>query len=335
MIELRTPYLLFLGDAPEERNAKTARGILHWRPDQCIAKYRLPGCVPDVDLPDMSPSEAASAGAKSLVIGVANSGGFIPESWHETLIEVARCGLDVVSGMHVWLSSVPGLSDAARSSGARLVDVRRPPEGLRTASGAPRSGKRLLAVGTDCSVGKMYATLAITDELRSRGVDADFRATGQTGILIDGSGIPVDAVVADFIAGCVEQLTPSASDDHWDVIEGQGSLFHPAFAGVTLGLVHGAQAQALVLCHDASRTQLASLPAYPQPSLTDCITRYEEAARLTEPSSRVIGVCLNTSQLTESDAMQAIVDAERETGLPACDPVRTGVANVVTALLEI
>ncbi len=333
MIELRTPYLLFLGDAPEERNAKTARGILHWRPEQCLAQYRLPGCIPNLDLPLMTPTQAARSGAESLVIGVANSGGFIPESWHASLIEGARAGLDIVSGMHVWLSAVPGLTDAARSSGARLIDVRRPPEGLRTATGAPRSGRRLLAVGTDCSVGKMYATLAITADLRSRGVDADFRATGQTGILIDGSGIPVDAVVADFIAGCVEQLVPAAADDHWDVIEGQGSLFHPAFAGVTLGLIHGAQAQLLVLCHDASRTHLASLPAYPQPTLTACVARYEEAARLTEPSARVVGVCLNTSQLSESDAMQAIADAERETGLPACDPVRTGVVNVVAALL--
>jgi uncharacterized NAD-dependent epimerase/dehydratase family protein len=329
------PYLLFLGDVPEERLAKTARGILYWRAERCVGKHRLPGCVPDLDLAEMSPAEAAQRGAQTLVIGVVNSGGFIPEGWLPSLNEAVDAGLHVASGMHVPLATLPGLAERARARGVELIDVRRPPAGLKTGTGAPRSGRRLLTVGTDCSVGKMYASLALTDALRARGVDADFRATGQTGILIAGSGIPVDAVVADFIAGSVEELTPAAPDDHWDLIEGQGSLFHPAFAGVTLGLVHGAQAHALVLCHDASRTQIASLPAYPQPSLGDCVRRYEEAARLTNSEARVVGVCLNTSALDEEAAHRAIAEATRETGLPACDPVRTGVDPVADAVLGV
>ncbi len=209
-MELRKPYALFLGDAPDRLAAKVAIGVAEWRLDQCVGQVRLPDCKPRLDLPDMSIDEAAEAGAQTLVIGVANRGGSIPDSWHQTLVDAVTLGLDIASGLHAPLSVVPGLNQAADERGSTLHEVRQPIGPFLVANGEPRSGHRLLTVGTDCSVGKMYTTLAIERELANRGVPTDFRATGQTGILIEGSGIPVDAVVADFISGAVEQLCPAA-----------------------------------------------------------------------------------------------------------------------------
>ncbi len=189
----------------------------------------------------MSLSEAVAAGAKTLVIGVANRGGVIADSWLAVLHEALAQGLDIASGLHNKLSDVPQLKADAERLGRELFDVRHPSEAFPVATGVKRSGKRLLAVGTDCSCGKMYTTLAMEKEMRQRGMDVDFRATGQTGILITGMGVSIDAVVADFISGAVESVSPENDKDHWDVIEGQGSLFHPSYAGVTTGLIHGAR----------------------------------------------------------------------------------------------
>jgi uncharacterized NAD-dependent epimerase/dehydratase family protein len=193
---------------------------------------------------------------------------------------------------------------------------------------------RLLTVGTDCAVGKKYTALAIEKELLSRGIDADFRATGQTGIFISGRGIAVDSVLSDFVAGAAEWLSPSAVPDHWDVIEGQGSLFHPAYAGVTLGLIHGSQPDALVLCHDHARREIADYPGFAIPSYDTAFETYLGTARLTNPAVRFVGVCLNTSQLEETDARRALADVARRTSLPCCDPIRTGVAPIVDRLLK-
>ncbi|HEY9545902.1 MAG TPA: DUF1611 domain-containing protein, partial [Solimonas sp.] len=249
-IQLHGPYLLFLGEADHDQRAKTAFGLRDWASQSCLGQLRMPACKVTLGLTEMNPAQAATAGAASLVIGVAPKGGQIAENWIPILRAAVDAGLDVVSGMHQLLSEVPGLAAAAQQRGVRLIDVRVPPPGLPTATGRKRSGKRVLTVGTDCALGKKYTALALTTTLRARGIDADFRATGQTGILIAGTGLPMDAVVADFSAGAAECLSPDAAPEHWDVIEGQGSLFHPAYAGVTLGLLHGSQPDALILCHD-------------------------------------------------------------------------------------
>ena len=248
-MDIPRPYLLFLGDAKDDLAAKTAQGIVDWRPEACVGQLRLPDCKADVGLADMSVAEAAAAGARTLVIGVVNPGGVFPDHWTQTVVAALAAGLDVASGLHMPLSAVPAIAHEADRFGRSLYDVRLSTQRFGTGSGQKRSGKRLLTVGTDCSVGKKYAALAIEREMRARGLNATFRATGQTGVLIAGHGVAIDAVVADFISGAAEWLSPDNAPDHWDVIEGQGALTNPSYSGVSLGLLHGAQPDALVLCH--------------------------------------------------------------------------------------
>jgi uncharacterized NAD-dependent epimerase/dehydratase family protein len=331
-MELIAPYLLFLGDAPDQLAAKTAQGIAHWRLDKCVGQLRLAGCVADLGLSDLDLDAAVAKGAKTLVIGVANAGGHLPSEWTDTIVAAIDLGLDVASGMHSRLDNIPEIKSAAERAGRRLIDVRVPSSSLPVGNGKPRAGRRMLTVGTDCSVGKMYATLAIEAEMKRRNISARFCATGQTGIFIAGSGVPVDAVAADFISGSVEQLTPACDPDHWDLIEGQGSLYHPSFAGVSLGLLHGAQPETLVLCHEPTRTHMRGLPHYPLPDLSACIEANLDAARLTSPHVRFVGVAVNTSHLPSSSVETVLRNIEDEVGLPAVDPVATGVAKLVEAL---
>jgi uncharacterized NAD-dependent epimerase/dehydratase family protein len=331
---LKRPYALFVADARDQLAAKTAVGILFWRPEWCIGQVRLDGCRAVLDLPAMTVEEAAAAGAGTLVVGVANAGGVIPESWTPTLVAAVASGLDIAAGLHQRLSDIAALRAAADRHGRRLIDVRRPERSFAVGTGEPRSGRRVLTVGTDCSVGKMYAALAIEKELRRRGVDADFRATGQTGIFIAGAGASVDAVVADFISGATEWLTPAADPAHWDVVEGQGSLFHPSFAGVSLGLLHGAQARALVMCHEPTRTHMRGLPGRPLPDLGACIVANEEAAQLTCPGAAVVGIAVNTQGLPAADRSAYLRSLGERHRLPCVDPLVEGVAPLVDAMLE-
>lgn len=333
IMTINKPYLLFLGDAPDQLAAKTAAGIAHWRPADCIGQLRLPSCKADLGLNDLSIAQARQQGAKTLVIGVANQGGFISAQWIATLLEALEAGLDIASGLHARLDAIAELSAAAARSGRRLIEVRHPSADLKTGNGKKRTGKRLLTVGTDCSIGKMYTALAIEAELRKRGVKADFRATGQTGIFIAGNGISVDAVIADFISGAVEALCPDNDPDHWDIVEGQGSLFHAAYAGVSLGLLHGAQADALVLCHEPTRTHMRGLPHYPLPGLEDCIEANEAAARLTNPAAHCIGVSINTANLDADAAAALLADTQSRLGLPCVDALRSGVSPLVDQLV--
>lgn len=332
--ELRKPYLLFIGDADNAAHAKTAFGIRDWAPQDCTGQWRLPHCPVSLGLPDMNAQEAADAGVRSLLIGVAPSGGRIPEHWFPALLQAVEAGLDIVAGMHTRLNSIPALVEAAQRHGVRLIDVRVPPSSLPIATGLKRSGKRLLTVGSDCALGKKYTALALTLAIKGRGIDADFRATGQTGILIAGNGIPMDAVVADFVAGAAESISPNAAPEHWDVIEGQGALIHPSYAGVTLGLLHGSQPDALVLCHDPSRTHIATCPQIEIPPLDVLARRYIEAAQLTNPNVRLVGVSLNTCSLDSEACAQAIADAETLLGVPAFDPLRTSIDAVVDRILN-
>lgn len=331
-MKLATPYLLFIGDAHDQLAAKTASGIAYWRPEWCVGQLRLPGCKADLGLPDVSIAAAAAKGAKTLVVGVANRGGVISPNWVPTLIEALEAGMDVASGLHRRVADLPQLANAAERFGRRLLDVRHPTQEFDVANGKPRSGERLLTVGTDCSLGKMYTSLALEREMRRRGRKADFRATGQTGIFIAGEGVSVDAVVADFISGAVEFLAPANDPDHWDLVEGQGSLFHPSYAGVSLGLLHGAQPTALVACHEPNRPHMRGLPHYKVPSLRACIDANLEAARLTSPDVRLVGISLNTSALDASAAESVLRQTEDTFGVPAVDPVRGGVAAIVERL---
>ncbi|HUL13753.1 MAG TPA: N-acetyltransferase DgcN [Methylococcaceae bacterium] len=329
---INKPYLLFLGDAPDQLAAKTAAGVAHWCRADCVGQLRLPGCQADLGLPDLTVDEAAVQGARTLIVGVANRGGRFSDSWIVELQRALERGLDIASGLHKRLTEVAELVDAATRGGRRLIDVRHPTCEFDVASGKKRPGKRLLTVGTDCSVGKMYTALALEREMRRRGMKATFRATGQTGILIAGGGVCVDGVVADFIAGAVEALSPDNDPDHWDVIEGQGSLFHPSFAGVSLGLLHGAQPDALVMCHEPNRPHMRGIPDYSLPSLEDCIAANEAAARLTNPCATCIGISMNTVNLTEADAERLLAETEKYLGLPCVDAVRTGVAPLVARI---
>ncbi len=335
VLELNTPYLLFVGDATDLQAAKTSNGIARWRPEWCIGQYRYPGCTIDLGLCDLSLEAARERGAKTLILGTANAGGVISPVWKQTLHEALELGYDIASGLHDRLQADPELVRRAAASGAQLHDVRYATPRCPVGTGAPRSGRRMLTIGTDCSVGKMFTTLSIEREMKQRGVAADFVATGQTGIFISGGGAAIDAVIADFISGTVEMLSPAHENpEHWDLIEGQGSLFHPAYAGVSLGLLHGAQADAMVLCHDPSRSHIRKLPGYPQPDIRDCIRRNEEAARLTNPRARVVACSLNTSLWDETEAREQIAAFEKAYGLPTTDAYRFGAEKLVNAVLE-
>lgn len=332
-MSIQAPYLLFLGDAADNLAAKVAQGIVHWRPDNCVGQLRLTGCNADCGLTDMTIEQAVAAGAKTLVVGVANRGGVIADSWISVLRQALEQGMDVAAGLHNRLADEAELVAAANAHGRTLHDVRHPTEQYAVGSGLKRTGKRVLPVGTDCSCGKMYTALAIEQELQQRGIAADFRATGQTGILICGSGVSVDAVVSDFISGATEALAPAAAADHWDVIEGQGSLFHASYAGVTTGLIHGAQADYLVLCHEPTRTHMRGLPHYPLPAIDQCLQANLATARLTNASVQFAGISVNTAALDESAAASYMAELEQQHGLPVVDPFRTGVGRLVDAML--
>lgn len=325
-LALPRPYLLFLGDTVEPGFAKTAYGLRDWAPDLCVGEFALPSATVSVGLPRLTPTEAADRGAKALVIGVANSGGFIAESWIPALVEALDAGLDIVSGMHAKLGCIPDLRYGAERRGRQLIDIRTPPSNIPIATGLKRSGKRLLTVGTDCALGKKYTALALARAFTQRGLDADFRATGQTGILIAGSGMPMDAVVSDFEAGAAELLSPDAAPDHWDVIEGQGSLFHPAYAAVSLGLLHGSQPDVFVVCHEPGRTRVLGHEAFALPSIEETIDLTVRLGRRTNPAIRCGGVSLNTGKLSEEAARELFASESRRLGLPVADPIRGGVA---------
>lgn len=332
-LEITKPYLLFLGDAPDQLAAKTASGVVDWRRDWCLGQMRLPGCQADVGLPDMDVADAGKAGAKTLVIGVVNAGGTLPEHWIDRIAEAIEAGMDVASGLHMRLGDVPRFAEAAKANGRKLFDLRHSTQRFATGKGVKRPGKRILTVGTDCSVGKKYAALALEAEMRARGLDADFRATGQTGVLIAGRGVAIDAVVADFIAGAAEWLTPAASEDHWDVVEGQGSLFHPSFAGVTLGLLHGAQPDAFVVCHEPTRRTMRNV-THKLPTISEVIDATVSAGRLTNPAIRCVGIAINTSALSEAEARAVIDQTAAAHGVPTSDPMRFGVGQIVERLID-
>jgi uncharacterized NAD-dependent epimerase/dehydratase family protein len=323
---LPQPYLLFLGDTTEAAFAKTAFGLRDWAREQCVGEFGCAEATVTTGLPKLTPAQAKANGATAMVIGVANPGGIIPERWIPALVQALDAGLDLISGMHVRLDEVPQLRATAARHGCALIDVRRPPSDIPIATGKRRSGKRLLTVGTDCALGKKYTALALARAFEVRGVDVDFRATGQTGILIAGRGIPIDAVVADFAAGAAEMLSPDAADTHWDVIEGQGSLFHPAYAGVALALLHGSQPDVVVVCHEPGRSDVLGYPGFRLPALEEVVELTLRMGRRTNPAMRCAGISLNTSRLEKNEAERLLADESERLGFAVADPMLGGAA---------
>jgi uncharacterized NAD-dependent epimerase/dehydratase family protein len=328
LMDIKQPYLMFLGDVPDQLAAKTAQGIVDWRPEWCLGQLRLPGCGADLGIPDVTIAEAARAGARTMVVGVANAGGVLPDHWVAEIVAAIEAGMDIASGLHTRLGSKAAIREAAERHGRALFDVRHSDQTFPTGKGTKRPGLRLLTVGTDCSVGKKYAALALEKAMRARGLDADFRATGQTGVFISGRGIAIDAVVADFISGAVEWLSPAAAPTHWDLVEGQGSLFHPSFAGVSLGLLHGAQPDAFVVCHEPTRRTMRGV-AHPLPSIREVIDLTIACGRLTNPAIRCVGIAVNTQALEDGAARALLDETGQAYGLPATDPIRYGVEGIV------
>jgi uncharacterized NAD-dependent epimerase/dehydratase family protein len=323
-MQIAAPYLMFLGDVQDQLAAKTALGIVDWRPEWCVGQMRLPGCKANLGLPEMT----MAAGIRTMIIGVANAGGVLPEHWSASIVAAIEAGLDVASGLHMRLGDNPDIRAAASKHGAKLFDVRHSDQKFDTGKGTKRPGLRLLTVGTDCSAGKKYTALALEREMRARGFDADFRATGQTGVFISGRGVAIDAVVADFISGAVEWIAPASHPGHWDLIEGQGSLFHPSFAGVTMGLLHGSQPDAFVVCHEPTRTKMRGVE-HPLPSIADVIDLTIRCGKLTNPSIRCVGIAINTQALGEVEARAYLTATAKEYQLPCSDPVRFGVGEIV------
>lgn len=330
-MEIRKPYLLFLGDVTDPLGGKIARGIADWRPAWCAGQWRLEGCVADTGLPETSLPEALERGAATMVVGVANAGGFLPDNWVPMIVDALDAGLDVAAGLHRPLRSVPAIADAAARTGRQLHDVRLSDRVFETGTGAPRSGRRLLTVGTDCSVGKKYTALALERDMKLAGFRVDYRATGQTGVLISERGVAIDAVPSDFIAGAAEWLSPANDPDHWDVIEGQGSLFHPSFAGVTLGLLHGSQPDAFVVCTVPDRRIMRHV-SHPMPSIADVIDRTVIEGRLTSPGICCVGISVNTVSMDDEVARELLDSLAEGNDLPAVDAIRYGCGPIVDEL---
>ena len=331
-MNLPSPYLLFIGNATDPLSIKMAKSAADWSPEMCVGEYSLPGCGVTTGLPAMTIEEGAQQGAKAFVLGFANSGGVLDPSLVASIITALEAGMDIINGLHDKLADIPEIAEKAQALGRRLIDIRHPTTKFKTGTGVKRPGKRLLTVGTDCSVGKMYTTLSLARGMQSQGMKATFRASGQSGILVAGEGVAVDCVVSDFISGSVEALCPANDDDHWDLIEGQGSLYHPAFAGVSLGLLHGSQPDALVICHALNRDHMRALPGRPLPSLEQVIEMNLTAARITNPDVKVIGVSVNTSSVSEDEALVYCKSVTEQLGLPCVDPIRHGVGALVEAL---
>ena len=323
---------------PEE--AKTATGLLRYRGEEvvavldssCVGKtaqdvFGVGGATPFVDSLD-------GLEADTLVMGIATAGGEMPGAWGGIIAGALRSGMKILNGLHTFISDDPELAPLAAEHGGEIIDVRRPPAGIEVSSNEARNTPcfRVHTVGHDCGVGKMLTALELTAAVRQRGHTAEFLATGQTGIMITGSGVPIDAVVSDFVAGAAELLVLENRDKEFLFIEGQGSLVHPLYSGVTLGILHGCAPQAMVMGYDPTRTTIRHSEK-PMPPIEDVIGLYESMANVMAPS-RVVAVAANTSSLGESAARELLASLGERLGLPATDVVRFGCELIVDAVLE-
>jgi uncharacterized NAD-dependent epimerase/dehydratase family protein len=332
--------LLLLGEgySADPHTGKTLHGVLRYRRDEVVAIVDSTRAgETESGAPVVAGVEAAlDLRPTTAIVGIATAGGRFPPQWRELVRDCLRAGLDVESGLHEFLGDDPELASLAAQHGVVLRDLRRPPDGLTVPTGENLglAARTVLTVGSDCAIGKMTVTLELDAEARRRGLRSVFVPTGQTGIAIAGWGIAVDAVVADFLAGAAERLVVEGVRRGGELllVEGQGSLLHPGYSGVTLGLVHGSAPHAFVLCHRAGATEIDNHPGHPLPPLAELVELHE---RIALPARRAVVACLalNTSRLDEPAARAAIEAAAGETGLPADDPVRFGAARLLDAVL--
>ncbi len=331
------PRFLILADGDfGPMTSKTANSVIRYLPERTVgvldrqqvgktaqAVLGFGGSIPVVG----SMKQGLSLKPTAILIGIAPLGGRLPEEWRAWLAEALDAGCDLWSGLHTFLSDDPVLAAKAKNNGRTIYDIRKPPADLEVASGAAKMVDPyvVLTVGTDCNVGKMTAQLQLARDLNASGLRTRFVATGQTGIMVEGWGIAVDAVVADFVAGAAERLVlEGAKDADVVLVEGQGSINHPGYSAVTLGLMHGACADGLILCHQSTRKYIGDYreAAWLRiPPLKEYIRLYETIGSAVHPT-KVIGICLNTYDMTEEEARRACDAAAQETGLPATDPVR-------------
>jgi uncharacterized NAD-dependent epimerase/dehydratase family protein len=331
-------YLILAeGKSGDPHYGKTARGVMRYSPHPTVAILDSTRAgethdgIPVVGIVD----EALRFEPTTALVGVATQGGRFPPAWRELLRSSVAAGLDIENGLHEFLTDDPELVELAARHGVELRDLRRPPAGLNVPTGEnlELDARIVLTVGSDCAIGKMTVSLELDREARERGLRSVFVPTGQTGIAIAGWGISVDAVVSDFLAGAAEQLVVEGAekgDVLW--VEGQGALLHPAYSGVTLGLIHGSAPHAYVLCHQAGSTAIEGFPEQPIPPLSELVELHERASLPSRPA-RVACIALNTRDLREADARAAVAATEEETGLTADDPVRFGPARLLDAVL--
>ena len=317
---------------------KTARGIIRYGLTPVVALFdsTRAGEVQD-GIPIVgSVDDALRFEPTTAVVGVATAGGRFPPKWRDILKSCIAAGFDIENGLHQFIADDPELAELARRHGAQLRDLRRPPEGLNVSTGANLevAAHIVLTVGSDCAIGKMTVALELDLAARERGLASVFVPTGQTGMAIAGWGIAVDAVVSDFIAGAAERLVVEGTERGGEllIVEGQGSITHPAYSGVTLGLIHGAAPHAFVLCHEAGSTGHVGFPGHPLTSLPELVDLHERLSLRARPA-RVAAVALNTRQLGEDAARAAVASTAEETGLPTDDPVRFGPDRLLDAVL--
>jgi len=336
----RRLLILAEGFSADPHYGKTGRGVIRYRPEQVVALLdsERAGETQDGFPVVGTVEEALLLGPTTALVGVATQGGRFPPAWRELLKQCIASSLDIESGLHEFISDDPELSELATRHGVELRDLRKPPPGLNVPTGAnlTHGAKVVLTVGSDCAIGKMTVSLELDAEARRRGIASAFVPTGQTGIAIAGWGISVDAVVSDFLAGASEQLVleglgRGGSQLLW--VEGQGSLLHPGYSGVTLGLIHGSAPHAYVLCHMPGQEYVDENELFPMPSLAELVDLHERTSLLARPAN-VVAIALNTRLLDDAAARAAIEAAQRETGLPADDPVRFGPAAIAAAVLD-
>ena len=334
---LRRLLILAEGKSGDSHFGKTARGVMRYRPEDVVALLdsERPGETEEGFPIVGSVADAAVYEPTTALVGVATQGGRFPPAWRDLLKDAIRAGLNIENGLHEFVSNDAELVALAREHGVELRDLRKPPPDLNVPTGAnlTHDATSILAVGSDCAIGKMTVMLELDREARRRGIRSEFIPTGQTGIAIAGWGIAVDAVVSDFIAGAAEQLVVEGVRRGGEVllVEGQGSLLHPAYSGVTLGLMHGSAPHGYVLCHMARATIVDGDDRFGIPLLSELVALHEQISLLARPA-RVHAIALNTRALDETAARRSIDETEAETGLPADDPVRYGPGKLVDAL---
>ncbi|HEU5363621.1 MAG TPA: DUF1611 domain-containing protein [Gaiellaceae bacterium] len=337
MSRQRRLLILAEGRSGDPHYGKTARGVMRYRPEDVVCVLDSQTRATELEgFPLVhSLDEARAYEPTTALVGVATSGGRFPPEWRALLADCVRAGLDVENGLHEFLSDDPEMADLAARHGVELRDLRKAPPGLNVPTGAnlTHGATSILMVGSDCAIGKMTVALELDREARARGIRSTFVPTGQTGIAIAGWGISVDAVVADFIAGAAERLVLEGVRRGGEVllVEGQGSLLNPLYSGVTMGLMHGSAPHAYVLCHKADQRFVEEDERFPIPPLRELVELHERISLIARPAT-VIAVALNTRDLDEEGARQAVAAAEAETGLPATDPVRFGAGPLVDAL---